>query len=86
MEAGTGYSGECKSIAWVCRDGVRKAKATLGLNLARDTKGNKKVLCKNSSTKKQAKEDTGPLYDKEYGKAEVHFYLGFHWKVCPVAL
>lgn len=38
MEAGTGYSRECKSIAWVHRDGVRKAKATLGLNLARDVK------------------------------------------------
>lgn len=51
MEAGTGYSRECKSIAWVHRDGVRKAKATLGLNLARDVKGNKKCSVKTVTPK-----------------------------------
>jgi len=33
---------EYRDVAWLCRDRVRKAKAQLELNLARDTKKNKK--------------------------------------------
>ena len=31
----------CKEVGRLCRDGVRKAKACLELNLARDAKNNK---------------------------------------------
>lgn len=35
---------ECKDIACMCSDGVRKAKTQLELKLAREMKGNKKVF------------------------------------------
>jgi len=33
---------ECRDAAWLCRDGIRKAKVQLELNLGRDVKNNKK--------------------------------------------
>ena len=33
---------EYRDTAWLCRDGVRRAKAWLRLNLAKDPKNNKK--------------------------------------------
>lgn len=41
MEAGTCILEESKDAAPVCRDGIRKAKAKLELNLARDMENHK---------------------------------------------
>ncbi|KAK4828960.1 hypothetical protein QYF61_001581 [Mycteria americana] len=43
-----GYTswGEYRDAVQVCRDGIRKAKAHLELNLARDVKNNKKGFCR----------------------------------------
>ena len=45
-----------RDAAWLCRDGVRKAKAQLELNLARDTKNNKKGFHRYVSQKRKVKE------------------------------
>ena len=34
--------GDYRVVVWLCRNGVRKAKAGMELNLGRDVKGNKK--------------------------------------------
>lgn len=39
--------------AGTCRDGVRKAKAHLELNLVGDIQGNKKVFCKSSQKQRE---------------------------------
>jgi len=38
---GEAVSEEYRDAAWLCRDGVRRAKARLQLNLARDAKNNR---------------------------------------------
>ena len=43
---------EYRGAAWLCRDVVRKAKAQLQLNLARDAKNNKKDFYRYVSQKK----------------------------------
>ncbi|GAB0175757.1 mitochondrial enolase superfamily member 1 [Grus japonensis] len=48
------------------RDQVRKAKALIELNLARDVKGNKKSFYRYVSDKRKTKENVGPL-QKEMG-------------------
>ena len=50
---------EYRDTVQLCRDGVRKAKAHLELNLARDVKGNKKGFY--ISIKRKTRENVGPL-------------------------
>ncbi|KAK4811070.1 hypothetical protein QYF61_016356 [Mycteria americana] len=51
---------EYRDTARLCRDGVRKAKAWLELNLARDTKNNKKGFYRYVSQKRKVKESVPP--------------------------
>jgi len=46
---------EYTDAPWLCRDGVRKAKARMELNLARDAKNNKKGFYRYVSQKKKVK-------------------------------
>ncbi|KFR01231.1 hypothetical protein N306_09969, partial [Opisthocomus hoazin] len=69
---------EYREAARLCRDGVRKAKAQLELNLARDVKNNKKGFYRYVSRKKMVKEsvpplmsETGELATADEEKAEV---------------
>ncbi|KAK4833041.1 LOW QUALITY PROTEIN: hypothetical protein QYF61_027543 [Mycteria americana] len=54
----------CDNAAWLCRDGVGKAKAQLELNLARDAKNNKKGFYRYVSQKRKVKESVPPLMNK----------------------
>ncbi|KFQ65375.1 hypothetical protein N334_04245, partial [Pelecanus crispus] len=55
---------EYRDAAWLCRDGVRKAKAQLELNLARDAKNNKKGFYRYVSQKRKVKESVPPMMSK----------------------
>ena len=66
--------GRIKEVAKLCKDGVRKAKAQLGLNLAKDAKKNKKGFYRYFNQKGEVQQcvptlvsDTGRLVttDKE---------------------
>ncbi|KAK4806903.1 LOW QUALITY PROTEIN: hypothetical protein QYF61_012624 [Mycteria americana] len=48
---------EYRDSAWMCRDGIRKAKAQLELNLARDVKNNKKGFYRYIGQKRKIKEN-----------------------------
>jgi len=50
---------EYRDAAWLCRDGVRKAKAHLKLNLARGAK-NKKSFYRYVNQKRKVKENIPP--------------------------
>ncbi|KAK4815948.1 hypothetical protein QYF61_010442 [Mycteria americana] len=52
---------EYKEASHLCRDGVRKAKVRLELNLARDTKDNEKGFYRYVSQKKKVKESVCPV-------------------------
>lgn len=52
---------ERKSIAWACRDGVRKAKTQMELRLSRDVTGNKVSFCLYVNSKRLSKENAGLL-------------------------
>ncbi|KFV07940.1 hypothetical protein N340_12902, partial [Tauraco erythrolophus] len=52
---------EYRAIVWPTGDQVRKAKALVELNLARDIKGNKKNFYRYVSDKKKSRENVGPL-------------------------
>ena len=52
---------EYRAVVRVCRDGIRKAKAQMELNLARDVKDNKKGFYRYIGRKRQAKESGPPL-------------------------
>ena len=52
---------ECREIVQTARDQVRKAKALIELNLARDVKGNKKSFYRYISDKRKTRENVGPL-------------------------
>ncbi|KFV09049.1 hypothetical protein N340_00462, partial [Tauraco erythrolophus] len=52
---------EYREIVRVTRDQVRKAKALIELNLARDIKGNKKGFYRYVSCKKRSRENVSPL-------------------------
>ena len=52
---------EYKEAARLCRDGVRKAKAQLELNLARDVKKNKKGFYRYLNQKRKVQKDIPPL-------------------------
>lgn len=45
----------------MCRDGVRKVKAHLELNVMRDMKGNKKGFCRYNGNKGEVRENVAPL-------------------------
>jgi len=51
---------EYRDAAQLCRDEVRKAKAQLELNLARNTKNNKKGFCRYDSQKRKVKASISP--------------------------
>ncbi|KFU97058.1 hypothetical protein N339_06908, partial [Pterocles gutturalis] len=55
---------EYRDTAWLCRDGVRKAKAQLELNMARDAKNNKKGFCGYVNQKRKVKESVPALMSK----------------------
>ncbi|GAB0188293.1 mitochondrial enolase superfamily member 1 [Grus japonensis] len=57
---------EYREIVRTARDQVRKAKALIELNLARDIKGNKKSFYRYVSDKRKMRENVGPL-QKETG-------------------
>ena len=51
---------ECRDAGWLCRDVVKRAKVRLELNLARDTKDNKKGLYSYVNQKRDVKESIPP--------------------------
>jgi len=51
---------EYRDAAQLCRDGIRKAKVWLELNLARDAKNNKKGFYRYVSQKRKVKERVPP--------------------------
>jgi len=51
---------EYRDAAWLCRDGVRRAKAQLELNSARNAKNNKKGFYSYVSQKRKLKESVPP--------------------------
>ncbi|KFP11766.1 hypothetical protein Z169_02376, partial [Egretta garzetta] len=55
---------EYREAVRLCRNGVRKAKAQLELNLARDAKNNKKGFYRYISRKRMVKESVPPLMSK----------------------
>ncbi|KAK4808500.1 hypothetical protein QYF61_005817 [Mycteria americana] len=55
---------EYRDAARLCRDGVRKAKVQLELNLARDAKNNKKGFYRYINQKRKVKESVPPLMNK----------------------
>ncbi|KAK4814166.1 hypothetical protein QYF61_009984 [Mycteria americana] len=57
---------EYREIVQAARDQVRKAKALIELNLARDVKGNKKTFYRYVGNKRKTRENVGPLW-KEAG-------------------
>ena len=56
---------EYQDIIWMFRDGVRKAKMQVELNLKRDVKNYKKGLFKYIGQKRQAKESVPPLINEK---------------------
>jgi len=52
---GEAASEEYKDAAWLCRDGVRRAKGRLELNLASDAKNNKKDSYRYVNQKRKVK-------------------------------
>ena len=52
---------EYRAVAHMCRDRIRKAKAHMELNLARDAKDNKKGFYRYIGRRRQAKESVPPL-------------------------
>jgi len=51
---------EYSEAAWLCRDGVRRARAWLELNLAKDAKNNKKSFYRCVNQKRKVKESVPP--------------------------
>ena len=52
---------ECKEVARLCRDGVRKAEAQFELNLERNAKKNKKCFYRYLNQKRKVQESISPL-------------------------
>jgi len=74
----------------LCRDEVRRAKAQLELNLARDAKNNKKGFYRHVNQKRMVKESVPPQVNKNSNlvstdkeKAEVlnFFASSLHWQL-----
>jgi len=57
---------EYRDAAWLCRDGVRKAKAWLELNLPRGAKNNKKGFYRYVSQKRKVKESVPCPDEKDW--------------------
>ncbi|KFQ62135.1 hypothetical protein N334_11299, partial [Pelecanus crispus] len=57
--------GEYRETARLCREEVRKAKARMELNLARDVKNNKKGFYRYVNHKRKVKESVPPLMNKK---------------------
>ncbi|GAB0177880.1 mitochondrial enolase superfamily member 1 [Grus japonensis] len=85
---------EYSNIVRVCRDAVRKAKAHLGLNLARHVKENKKGFFKYITSKRKTKENVDMLLnevgalvmedtDREGGVTNCLLCLSLYAKVGP---
>ncbi|GAB0208125.1 mitochondrial enolase superfamily member 1 [Grus japonensis] len=55
---------EYRDVVRECRDAMRKAKAHLELNVARDVKDNKKGFFKYISSKRKTRENVGPLLNE----------------------
>ncbi|KFV18186.1 hypothetical protein N340_03027, partial [Tauraco erythrolophus] len=69
---------EYRDVSQLCRDGVKKAKVQLELNMTRDAKNNTKSFCQYVSQKRKVKESmsllmnkTGKLETTDEEKAEV---------------
>ncbi|KAM9654465.1 uncharacterized protein ACIBXB_005124 [Morphnus guianensis] len=81
---------ECREIVQAARDQVRKAKALIELNLARDVKGNKKSFYRYVGGKRKTKEnvglfrkETGDLVTQDMEKAEVlNFFASVFTSKC----
>ena len=54
---------EYRDADWMCRDGIRKAKTQMELNLARDAKNNKKEFYRYIGQRRKANESVPPLMD-----------------------
>ena len=52
---------EYRAVVCVCRDRIKKAKAQMELNLARDVKDNKKGFYRHIGRRRQVKESVPPL-------------------------
>ncbi|KFQ42530.1 hypothetical protein N333_10137, partial [Nestor notabilis] len=52
---------EYSNVVWKARDQVRKAKAQLELNLARDVRNNRKGFCRYVANKRQGRDNVGPV-------------------------
>jgi len=87
---------EYRETARAIRDQVRKVKALVELNLARNAKGNKKIFYRYISDRRKTRENVDPLHKKmedlviwDMEKAEVldFFCVSLHWQVlqphCP---
>jgi len=68
---------EYRDVVQVCRDGVKKDKAHLELNLSRYVKGNKKCFSRHIGSKRKTRENMGVLLNGngdfiavDMGKAE----------------
>ena len=66
-----------RDAIWTGSDGIRKAKALMEMNMARDVKNNKKGFCRFSGQKRQGKgvpimiNEMGELVTTDMEKAEV---------------
>jgi len=57
---------EYRDTVWLCSDGFREAKAQLKLNLARDTKNDKKGFYRYVSHKSKVKESVPPTDEQDW--------------------
>ena len=78
VEARTGSLEEYREIVQAARDWVRKAKALIEFNLARNVRSNKKSFYRYVDDKRETRENVGPLWKEtgdvvtqDMGKAEV---------------
>ena len=55
---------EYRGVLQMCRDGIRKAKAQMELNLTRDVKNNKKGFYRYVGRRRRAKESVPPLINE----------------------
>ena len=84
VEARTVTWEEYRETAWVARDQVRKAKALIELNLARDVKGDKKSFHRYVSDKRKTREnvspvqkETGDLVSRDMGRRRLRYSMTF---------
>lgn len=56
---------EHRGAAWMCRNGMKKAKAQLELNFARDTKNNKNIFYRYVGQKRKIKDNVHPTINEK---------------------